>query len=51
MEKSVVTSIDVKNIIGDAAYSEKENIEYTNKEEYKLISKLSKIVTHGNKDA
>lgn len=48
VEKSVAAGIEVKDIIGDAAYSEKENIEYTNKEEYKLISKLSKTVTHGN---
>ena len=36
-------------IIGDAAYSEKENIEYAEEEEIHLVSKLSKTVTHGNK--
>lgn len=46
--KSKIAGIDVKTIIGDAAYSEKENIEYALENEIALVSKLSKTVTHGN---
>jgi hypothetical protein len=49
VEKSIETGIEVENIIGDAAYSEKENINYAKEENIKLISKLSKTVTHGNR--
>lgn len=49
VEKSVAAGIEVENIIGDAAYSEKENLEYAKEESIYLISKLSKTVTHGNK--
>lgn len=48
IEKSIEAGIEVENIIGDAAYSEKENIEYAKEEKINLISKLSKTVTHGN---
>lgn len=48
VSKSKCAGIDVKTIIGDAAYSEKENIEYALKNEIELVSKLSKTVTHGN---
>lgn len=49
VENSKQAGIQVENIIGDAAYSEKENIKYASKKEIKLISKLSKTVTHGNR--
>lgn len=49
VEKSKAAGIDVVEIIGDAAYSEKENLEYAKKENLQLISKLSKTVTHGNR--
>jgi len=49
VDKSRAVGIEVDTIIGDAAYSEKENIEYAEEEEINLISKLSKTVTHGNK--
>lgn len=48
VEKSKSAGIEVENIIGDAAYSEKENLEYAKEEDIKLIAKLSKTVTHGN---
>ncbi|HVI41199.1 MAG TPA: IS1182 family transposase [Anaerovoracaceae bacterium] len=48
VEKSKSAGIEVENIIGDAAYSEKENLEYSREEDIKLIAKLSKTVTHGN---
>lgn len=49
VEKSEAAGIEVEDIIGDAAYSEKENLEYAAEEKINLISKLSKTVTHGNK--
>ena len=49
VEKSREVGVEVHAIIGDAAYSEKENIEYTEEEEINLVSKLNKTVTHGNR--
>ncbi len=46
--KSKLAGIEVENIIGDEAYSEKENFDYAKKENMKFIAKLSKTVTHGN---
>lgn len=49
VEKSNAAGIDVEEVIGDSAYSEKENLQFAEKENIKLISKLSSTVTHGNK--
>lgn len=49
VEKSEKAGIEVEAVIGDGAYSEKENIEYAQGKEIKLISKLSKTVTHGHR--
>ena len=48
VEKSQANGIEVEAVIGDGAYSEKENIEYCEEKKIKLASKLSKFVTHGN---
>ena len=48
VEKSQANGIEIEAVIGDGAYSEKENIEYCEKNSIKLASKLSKIVTHEN---
>lgn len=48
VEKSQENGIHVEAVIGDGAYSEKDNIEYCGKNGIKLASKLSKFVTHGN---
>lgn len=48
IEKSVNNGIEVEAIIGDGAYSEKDNLEYCEENNIKNVSKLSKIVTHGN---
>ena len=48
VKKSQANGIEVEAVIGDGAYSEKENIEYCEKNSIKLASKLSKSVTHGN---
>ena len=49
VEKSQANGIEVEAVIGDGAYSEKENIEYCEENNIKLASKLSKQVTHGNR--
>lgn len=48
IEKSQNNGIDVEAIIGDGAYSEKENLDYCSENNIKNVSKLSKSVTHGN---
>lgn len=48
VEKSQINGINVEAIIGDGAYSEKENIEYCEKRKIKLASKLSNLVMHGH---
>lgn len=48
IEKSQKAGIEVEAVVGDGAYSEKENIEYCEENDIKLASKLSKSVTHGN---
>ena len=47
IEKSIKAGMDVKTVIGDAAYSEKKNIEYTKKNEIDLVAKLNPSVTQG----
>lgn len=49
VEKSKEAGVEVKVVIGDGAYSEKDNLEYCEKGEIELASKLSKSVTHGNR--
>lgn len=48
VEKCQENGIEVEAVIGDGAYSEKENIEYCEENKIKLASKLSKFVRHGN---
>lgn len=49
VEKSRLAGMKVENVIGDKAYSSKENIEASKRDNYKLISKLNSIVTQGNR--
>lgn len=49
VEKSRATGIEVTSVIGDTAYSEKENIQYAKKEEFQLISKLNPLITQGGR--
>lgn len=49
VEKMEANGVEVKSIVGDGAYSEKDNIQYANENEIQLVSKLSKTVTDGNK--
>lgn len=48
IEKSESNGIEVEAIIGDGAYSEEDNLKYCNENNIKNVSKLSKMVTHGN---
>jgi IS5 family transposase len=45
VEKSKEAGIDVKEVIGDTAYSGKENLDYAEEEEIKIISKMNPIIT------
>lgn len=45
--KSQKAGMKVKAIIGDTAYSEKDNIQFTKENDMKLISKLHPIITQG----
>ncbi|WP_212974202.1 transposase, partial [Bacillus sp. J14TS2] len=47
IEKSMEAGMDVETVIGDAAYSEKGNIEYTSEKEMELVAKLNPSVTQG----
>lgn len=49
IEKSIKAGIDVETVIGDAAYSEKGNIEYTKENEIELVAKLNPVITQGNR--
>lgn len=45
--KSKKAGLKVETVIGDAAYSEKGNLEFTNKNNIKLVAKLNPSVTQG----
>jgi hypothetical protein len=47
IEKSIQAGMQVENVIGDAAYSEKGNIQYANENEIKLVAKLNPAITQG----
>jgi len=48
VNKAREAGVQVESVIGDAAYSEKNNIEFCREEGIDLVSRLSKTVTHGN---
>ncbi|MEI2664479.1 IS1182 family transposase [Rossellomorea sp. LJF3] len=47
VEKSKEAGIEVKEVIGDAAYSGSQNLKYANEHEFELISKLNPHVSYG----
>jgi hypothetical protein len=49
IEKSRETGMKIDTIIGDTAYSEKDNIQYANQNELQLISKLHPQITQGSR--
>lgn len=48
IEQAEINGYKVNEAIADAAYSEKENLEYSKTEEIQLVSKLNRSVTHSN---
>jgi len=51
VEKSKEAGIDVKEVIGDTAYSGKENLDYGEENEIDIISKMNPIITNSqNRD-
>jgi transposase len=49
IEKSKAAGIKVKAVIGDTAYSEKNNIAYTKTNEIELVAKLNPLITQGRR--
>lgn len=49
IDKTLKAGMTIDTIIGDAAYSEKGNIEYTKQKEVKLVAKLNSTVTQGTR--
>lgn len=48
-EKSRKTGMEIDTVIGDIAYSEKDNIQYANLNELQLVSKLNPTITQGTR--
>ena len=49
IEKSQEAGVEVNEVIGDAAYSEKKNLEYVKENEIALISRLNPVISQGNR--
>lgn len=49
VQKSRNAGMNVKTVIGDKAYSGKENIEAAKHDGYELVSRLNNVVTQGNR--
>jgi hypothetical protein len=45
----VKTGMEIDTIIGDTAYSEKENIQYAHENGLQLVFKLNPLITQGNR--
>ena len=49
IEKSKATGMEVRTVIGDTAYSEKDNIAYTKTNDIELVAKLNPQITQGGR--
>jgi len=49
IEKTHETGMEIDTVIGDAAYSEKNNIQYANQNELQLVSKLHPFIIQGSR--
>ena len=49
IEKSIDAGMEIETIIGDTAYSEKDNIQYSKENGIKLVSKLNPSITQGTR--
>lgn len=49
IEKSKANGMEIDTIVGDTAYSEKENIRYTKENQLALVSRLHPVITQGTR--
>lgn len=49
IEKSIEAGVEIEAVIGDTAYSEKDNIQYSNENEIYLVAKLNPLITQGGR--
>ena len=49
IEKSQAAGINVETVIGDTAYSGKDNLAYSAQNEIELVAKLNPLITQGNR--
>ncbi len=49
IEKSQETGMEIDTVIGDTAYSEKDNIHYAKENKLQLVSKLNPLITQGTR--
>ena len=49
VKKSRETGMEIRTVIGDKAYSSKENIDAAKDKHYELIARLNSLVTQGNR--
>lgn len=49
IEKSLEAGMEIETVIGDTAYSDKDNIKYSKKNEIKLVAKLNPNITQGSR--
>ncbi len=49
VEKTKKTGIEVKEVIGDKAYSGKDNLDYGKEKNIAIISKMNPVITNGDK--
>lgn len=47
IEKTKSFGVEIDTVIGDTAYSGKDNLKYTKSEKIQLVSKLHPVITHG----
>ena len=47
LDNSIRNGMEVKNVIGDMAYSGKENIIYAQNQQIKLVSKINPLISNG----
>lgn len=49
IEKTQAAGMQVKTVIGDTAYSEKDNLAYAKSNEIELVAKLNPLITQGSR--
>ena len=49
IEKSTASGMEIDTVLGDAAYSGKDNLIYANQEQIQLIAKLNPILSNGGR--